>query len=414
MKKFLLSSIGILVGVALVLGGIFYWKNFRGVWPSVTKPSQKMEDMLPSSNDSRTEAGEDNKELLPINNTDMPLQLPSGFSISIFAKDLPGARVMVFDELGNLWVSQTSQGIISRLELQGEKVVKQEVVLSGLKKPHGLAFDLEDSTLLYFAEENKISKVRINPLGTPEKIIDLPGGGNHFTRTLGFGPDGRLYVSIGSSCNVCNEKDSRRAKIFSLQKDGKDFKEFATGLRNSVFFTWHPHTEKIWATDMGRDLIGDDIPSDEINIVEQGKDYGWPYCYGKNIPDPFGKDIPAGLCGTRAPSHIDIQAHSAPLGLAFIPEQGWPEEYKNNLLVAYHGSWNRSTPTGYKIVRYRLDKQGNIQDSAKAEDFITGWLTDNEEALGRPVDIAVKPNGIIYISDDKAGVIYKVWYASKN
>jgi hypothetical protein len=170
----------------------------------------------------------------------------------------------------------------------------------------------------------------------------------------------------------------------------------------------HPVTGEVWATEMGRDWLGDDLPPDEINIIGEGRDYGWPICYGKNIHDAeFDKKVYArDPCADKTPSFIDIPAHSAPLGLAFFPEEGWPEEYWHDLLVAYHGSWNRSVPTGYKIVRYHLDSRGNYLGE---EDFITGWLTP-AGAVGRPVDILIQPGGKLYISDDRAGLIYKVAY----
>jgi glucose/arabinose dehydrogenase len=261
---------------------------------------------------------------------------------------------------------------------------------------------------LVFDDKEKIYR----PLN-PEKILDLPKGGRHFTRTLLFLPypqDHKLLISVGSTCDVCFEKDERNGTILVYDFKTKESKIYAKGLRNSVFLTLHPVTGKVWATEMGRDWLGDDLPPDEINIIEEGKNYGWPICYGKNIHDDnFDKNVyirnPC-MEPFETPSYIDIPAHSSPLGLAFFPEEGWPEDYWYNLLVAYHGSWNRTVPTGYKIVRYILDSQGNYLGE---EDFITGWLQENE-AIGRPVDILIKPGGIIYISDDKAGVIYKVVY----
>ena len=297
-------------------------------------------------------------------------------------------------------------------------MVKHYPVFQNFNNPHGIAFDLGSPFSLVIAEEHQIIRVPTYSEYDVQKIVGLPADGGHFTRTLGFGPDGRLYVSIGSSCNVCNEKDERRAKIFSMNPDGSDFKEFASGLRNTVFFTWHPKTEKMWGSDMGRDLLGDDLPPDEINIIDAGKNYGWPNCYGKNAHDTdFDKNTyirnPC-MEPFEMPSAIDVQAHSAPLGLAFIPEAppagGWPREYWNNLLVAYHGSWNRSVPTGYKVVRYKFDAERKYLGE---EDFITGWLHQSNggyEALGRPVDIVVNNDGTAFISDDKAGVIYKVSY----
>lgn len=391
-KKYILIILGLILLGGLGWGFNFYWKNLRGIKPAILPGAQNIVEIA--------------------NKTGLPLKIPAGFSMSIFAKDLPGARVMIKDFFNNLWVSQTSEGTVSLLEINKDtgELANQGVVFKDLNHPHGLAFDPINKFALFIAEEDKIIKVPTYSEYDVQKIIDLPGGGNHFTRTLGFGPDNRLYISIGSSCNVCNETDNRRAAIFSMNQDGSDFKQFAKGLRNTVFFTWHPNTKEMWGTNMGRDLLGDNLPPDTINIIKQDNNYGWPICYGKNIHDTdFDKNTyirnPC-MEPFETPSHIDIQAHSAPLGLAFFPANSdWPKEYWNNLLVAYHGSWNRSVPTGYKIVRIKLDDKGNVL--GEPEDFITGWLA-NGEALGRPVGIIIQPNGIIYISDDKAGVIYKV------
>ena len=370
----------------------------------------------------------------------MPLKLPDGFSIEIFAKDLPGARVMAMGS-GGMYVSQTSEGKIAHIGFDVDgNATRPVLAFSSLQKPHGIVVDPADKYHYYIAEEHRIFEFYDAPPGItgPEfnKIVDLPSGGGHFTRTLGFGPDGRLYVSIGSSCNVCNEKDKRRAKIFSMNPDGSDFKGVARGLRNAVFFTWNPVDGSMWATEMGRDLLGDDLPPDEINIIPPPSsrvqrlppdtvfDYGWPICYGKNVhdsnfdpaPEQARRGAGKNVCEDKEPSYIDLPAHSAPLGLAFIPaasgeprpdgrEEGWPEDYWYDLLVAYHGSWNRSEPTGYKVARVKLDAQGNYEGT---EDFITGWLQPDGTALGRPVDILVQPGGMIYVSDDKAGVIYRV------
>ncbi|MBI2055118.1 MAG: PQQ-dependent sugar dehydrogenase [Candidatus Sungbacteria bacterium] len=383
-----------------------YWENLRGAWFAVKPAAPKITE----------------KETV----SELPLKLPADLSISLFAKDLPGVRVMARDSFGNFWVSQTSEGVISFLEMEGGKVKSQSIILKNLKKPHGLAFDPENPFTLYFAEEDKLSKVTVYPNGLPQKIADLPSGSGHFTRTIGFGPDGRLYVSIGSSCNVCRESDNRRAAIYSMKKDGSDFKLYASGLRNAVFFTW-AQDGKLWATDNGRDLLGDDLPPDEINIIESGKNYGWPICYGKNIHDTvFDKNTyirnPC-MEPFETPSYIDLQAHSAALGLAFVPQNGWPEDYQGNLIVAYHGSWNRTEPTGYKVVRVKLNSSGEFLG---IEDFITGWLRRSDEksgvgvptvtsgltssgkVLGRPVGVFAEPGGVVYITDDKAGIIYKI------
>ena len=341
-----------------------------------------------------------------VNTTNFPLKLPSGFSLSILAQNVPNARVLALDPRGTLLVSLPSQGKVVALSQADQAMT----VVDKLNLPHGLAFR---QGKLYVAESHRVSMFDYDAVNlkasNPRPMLDLPGGGNHFSRTIIFTPDDKLLISVGSSCNVCNEKDWRRAKILVANPDGSDLKVFAQGLRNSVFMTIHPQTKQIWTTEMGRDLLGDDLPPDEINIIEPGKDYGWPDCYGQQIVDPFNKG--QGDCLLTESSHIDIPAHSAPLGLAFIPaDSNWPKAYWGNLLVAYHGSWNRSTPTGYKIVRVKLDASGKFQGF---EDFVTGWLTPQNEVLGRPVDILVNSDGTAFISDDKAGVIYKLSYTGK-
>lgn len=413
MKKFLLLIIAGGFVYFLIFAGLFIYNNFRGIGPAVL-PSAENDDVI-----LENRIKQDLEKNLPEgNNTGLPLTMPSGFSMSLFAKALGGPRVLQFDPNGILLVSLPSQGKVVALPSSEEKEKADDpplLVVEGLNKPHGIAFH-PITKKLYIAETDQVAVYDYDEVSlkatNKKKIIDLPGGGNHFTRTIGFGPGGRLYISVGSSCNVCVEKDERRAAILVADVIGPGPvtpKVYASGLRNSVFFTWHPVTRDLWATEMGRDFIGDDIPPDEINIIKEGADFGWPYCYGKNVHDTtFDSSLRAKeKCLQSRPSHIDLQAHSAPLGLAFIPNS-WPEEYQGDLLVAYHGSWNRSTPTGYKVVRIKVDEKGNYEG---VEDFITGWL-DNvssaEGALGRPVDVLFDKQGNLYISDDKAGVIYRV------
>ena len=312
----------------------------------------------------------------------MPLKLPPGFAISIFAQNLPGARVLALDPNGNLLVSLTSQGrVVALPDKNGDGVADAVVtVLDGLNKPHGLAFGPGEKPRLYVAETGRVAAFDYDPerltATSEQKIADLPPGGRHFTRSLRFLPgprDRRLLISVGSSCDACEEEDWRYAKILAVDPDGGELETFASGLRNSVFMAVHPLSKHVWATEMGRDDLGDNLPPDEINIILEGSHYGWPYCYGKRLHDD--KTDPAGahreFCKDTIPSFIDIPAHSAPLGLAFFPAE-WPQEFGHDLLVAFHGSWNRTEPTGYKVVRYKLDAAGNFID---VEDFITGWLT---------------------------------------
>ena len=337
---------------------------------------------------------------------------PEGFRIEVFAKDLPGARVIVGpDQLGNYWVSQPSKGVVSTIETTDDGGAENIYpVFRDLRKPHGLALNPSNSLMLYIAEEYQITRVLLYTDARREKIADLPAGGRHVTRTIAFGPDGKLYVSIGSSCDVCEENVDERAVIWRMNPDGSEREVFARGLRNAVFFDWDLVTGKMWATEMGRDFLGDDLPPDEINIVEEGFFYGWPWYYGKeNVRDEkFMPNVMVSLAFPLRGAHIEIPAHSAPLGLAFVPEEGWPEDMALDLLVAYHGSWNRSEPTGYKLVRIDLDER--TRESLGTTDFINGWLTSEGDVLGRPVDLHIFPGGTLFVTDDEAGVVYKVSY----
>ena len=278
-------------------------------------------------------------------------------------------------------------------------------VIAGLSNlPHGLAFY---NGYLYVAEEDSVSRYLYRgdgDVGLREVIVEnLATGPGHPSRTVAFGGSNKMYVSIGSSCNVCEESDQRRAAIMEYSPDGTGERVFAQGIRNAVGFVFHPVTGEIWATENGRDLLGDDIPPDEINIVREGQHYGWPFCFGNRVPDPAFND--SARCSTTADSLHNVQAHSAPLGLRFIDSLLFPEEWQGDLLVAYHGSWNRSEPTGYKVVRMAVDGSRIVAE----EDFIYGWLLDSGSSAGRPVDLIFGPeDGALYVSDDKAGVVYRV------
>lgn len=355
-----------------------------------------------------------------------PLIVPEGFAPTIFARNITNARVMTRDPKGTLVVSQTSEGKVTALpDLDGNGVADRQIpVLDGLDKPHGILFTCpytgntsadQDACTLYVAETGALKTYSYDAdtyTATYQMTIaTFPTGNGHFTRTLLMHPDGKqLLVSIGSSCNACTETDSRRASVQSIDLETGVMTTYASGLRNSVFMATNYIDGSIWATENGRDIIGDDIPPDEINIIEPGKNYGWPLCYGKNIHDTDfdRKQYVRDPCSDMTPSRIDLPAHSAALGLAFIPEEGWPDGWGNDLLVAYHGSWNRSEPTGYKVVRIDLDQNGNVLGTT---DFVTGFLpTGGKEgdAIGRPVGLMAEPGGVVYISDDRAAAIYKV------
>lgn len=403
----------LLVGIALVLvyGTPFVTKRLPDLTTSVLKPRDStigtiMEDA------SR-----------------LPLTVPAGFSIHVFADDLDGPRVMTRDPNGDLVVSLTRAGKIVVLPDRNGNGVADEniIVLEGLDRPHGAVFRCQEagvpstrSCLLYVAEEGAVSEYQYNSdtkiASARRNVIDLPTrGGGHFTRTLLWEPGtDRLLVSVGSSCNVCIEDDSRRASILAVTVEDATSGVYARGLRNAVFMAIHPVTGLIWASENGRDNLGDDLPPDEINIVNEGGNYGWPICFGDNVHDTsFDKNVyirdPC-MEPFETPSWIDLPAHSAALGLDFVPEEGWPESLWFDLIVAYHGSWNRTEKTGYKLVRLRLDEQGMLEGM---EDFVTGWLAPDGKVLGRPVDVRIEPGGIMYVTDDYAGVVYRITYQSR-
>ena len=235
--------------------------------------------------------------------------------------------------------------------------------------------------------------------------------GGHSTRTILFYKD-KMYVSAGSSCNICDEKDPRRATVLEFNDDGTGQKIFASGVRNSVGLAVNPKTNTIWATNNERDSISDDLPPEKINDLGSGGDFGWPACYGNRIPDPAGLGGGAKRCPKTIPPKVQIQAHSAPLGLAFYEGSMFPSEYKGDLFVALHGSWNRHIPTGYKIIRVRIDDKGEPKG---VEDFITGWLRPGETKhgvwMGRPAGVVFGADGSMYISDDSGGLIYRVTWS---
>lgn len=391
-----MRDVAIAAAAVVIIGGVFAARRFApALVAPFGRPPADITGYLP----------QDSIPAGAVNETGLPLKLPPGFGVSIFAKNLPGARVMRFDQFGNLWVSRTGEGAVTLLEVRDGKVASQDDIFVGLQKPHGLAFDPDRPLLLYIAEEHRVWRVTTYSDDPGEDVLTLPTeGGGHFTRTIGFGPDGKLYISVGSSCNVCRERDERRAAILRYDLAARRSEVFTRGLRNAVFFTWDARG-RMWAAEMGRDWLGDDLPPDEVDIVEGGRHYGWPYCYGRQVRDRDFEPAVAFDCAATEPSAIDIPAHSAPLGLAFVlANAGWPQGYAGDLLVSYHGSWNRSQPTGYKVTRHKFNAAGAYKG---VEDFITGWLTP-EGALGRPVDIIFGPDKAMYLSDDKAGVIYRI------
>jgi glucose/arabinose dehydrogenase len=365
------------------------------------------------------------------------LKVPPGFEVEVYARNLalPGSeiyrslRFMAFDKKGNLYISLGRKHkeviLLPKKDNQQEKTLC--LLADGLNGPQGLAFSKGD---LLIANQDSIVRLHQNGkiCSTPhlEPIVTgLPGGEMHAQKTLKVGPDGFLYVTAGSSCNVCVEKDSRRGAILRFYPDGhpagaKDLPPavYATGLRNSEGFAWYPGTNTMYATDNGADnrsstrggSPSDDLPPDEINLIKEGANYGWPYCWGKQVPDPNFPPPQTDFCqGTKAPALL-LTPHSAPLGITFYTGNNFPAEYKNHAFVALHGSWDRKRGhTGYKVIQIHFRKGRPV----RATDFITGWLDPNHGAWGRPVDVIQGPDGALYVSDDRGGMIYRIYYHGK-
>lgn len=342
------------------------------------------------------------------------LKAPPGFAVSTYARDLPMVRFMKFTAAGDLLVSRPRAGEIVLLERDRNgdgQADGRRVLLSGLNRPHGL--DVHDGWL-YVGENDAVGRVAIDAAsgqlrGEYQRIVTgLTGDGNHWTKTVRIGPDGMLYVAQGSTCNVCEEKDERRATIMRFRADGSGGEIFARGLRNSVGMDWAPWDGALYATDNGRDLLGDDFPPCELNRIEAGRFYGWPYINGAGVLDPdFGKGHEDLLKTAVSPAH-GFRAHNAPLGIAFLRGAQLPPGYERSALVALHGSWNRSKLDGYKVVALRWSEDGAIDET----DFLTGFERDGD-VIGRPVDVAVGADGAIYVSDDYAGAIYRVAYGEQ-
>ncbi len=339
------------------------------------------------------------------------LRLPAGFSIRLYASGLPGARILLVTATGDLLVSLPGSGRIVLLErdTNGDGLPDgRRDLLTGLNRPHGM--DFYDGWL-YVAETHAVGRIRFDAgtrgvSGEYARIVTaLPGGGAHWSRSVRFGPDGWMYVSVGSSCNACEEQDPHRAAILRFRPDGSAEEIYATGLRNTVGFDWRAGTNELYGVDMGRDFLGDDFPPCELNRIERGKFYGWPYANADNIPDPdLGENNKAKINDSVAPVH-EFGAHSSPLGISFLRGDKLPPAYQGAALVTLHGSWNRTEKQGYELVSLHFD--GAIAERK----FVTGFEIDGD-VIGRPVAVVQGPDGTLFISDDFTGSVYSVVYGA--
>jgi glucose/arabinose dehydrogenase len=336
------------------------------------------------------------------------LRAPSDLQVTKFAT-VGDARGIATGPDGSVYVSRPNQNQIVRLtDANDDGVAEQQALsLSGLDRPHGMTFA---NGSMYVANTGAVVRYSLNagqlPGGSPQTIGTYSSGGGHWTRTVVIGADGGVYVSIGSSCNLCEEREDDRAAVVRFDAAGGAGRVFARGLRNAVGMAVHPATGKIWVSQNERDNIRpnhENLPPEEINILEDGAHYGWPYCHSDRVPNPEYGD--AGRCATTTPPALAMQAHSAPLGMSFLVNATkLPAMYRGDLLVAFHGSWNRDVPTGAKVVRVRVE---NGLPTAYG-DFIVGWQRDDGARWGRPVDIAVASDGAVLITDDMGDAVWRV------
>lgn len=362
----------------------------------------------------------------------LALTLPAGFEASIYAKLAVAPRMLAFSPDGNLFVSSAKDNQVLMLtDANHDGVAEAPVIISSkLNAPNGLAFIGND---LLIANQDGVVKItkQKNKWSTPTPFISDLATGGHTLKTIKLGPDNHLYLNVGSSCNVCKEDDPSRATLLRYTKDGQPAGAlsvvgrhndlppiWASGLRNTQGFAWHPKTNTMFATNNGADMrsdskngpVNDELPPEHINAIKRGAHYGWPHCWGganNNMTTDPNFPGSANFCSKATPPAIMLTSHSTPIGITFLNNSHFPSEFKNDAIVALHGSWNREQLSGYKLVRIQF-KDGK---PVNVVDFATGWLNNNQ-AWGRPVDVAVGPDGALYVSDDKTGFIYRIIYKS--
>lgn len=338
------------------------------------------------------------------------LHLPEGFQISIYADNVPNARSLALGNANLIFVGSGAEGKVYALQdNNGDGVAeKRYTIATDLNMPNGVAYQ-DDA--LYVAEINRIIRYDhiSQQLAAPPKPIvvydQFPTNRHHGWKYLRFGPDGNLYTAVGSPCNICEPQQPIFTSLVRLDKYGQHVEILARGIRNTVGFDWQPKTHALFFTDNGRDYLGDDLPPEELNQWSKiGEHFGYPYCHAGYIKDPEFGDRKQ--CQQFKAPAWQFKAHVAPLGLRFYQGKQFPNKYHQQLFVAQHGSWNRTKPDGYRIALVTFDQNKPVSE----EIFIDGWLTSDDEVLGRPVDILEMPDGSLLISDDKLGVIYKVQY----
>ncbi|HEY2344768.1 MAG TPA: PQQ-dependent sugar dehydrogenase [Xanthomonadaceae bacterium] len=333
------------------------------------------------------------------------LHVPPGFSVSLFADNVPNAREMAWGDHGTLFVGSSDAGKVYALRDANHdgRADSVQVIAGGLRTPVGVAF--RDGALYVSAVDRILRYDRIESHldAPPQPVVvvgDLPGEAHHGWRYLAFGPDGKLYVPIGEPCNVCDRPGY--GKLTRMNPDGSGREDVAYGIRNTVGFAWSPRSGHLWFTDNGRDLMGDDVPDDELNVVTKPRQhFGFPYCHAGDVLDPeFGKGK---SCHDYVPPAAKLGAHVASLGIAFYTGTMFPAAWRGNAFIAEHGSWNRSSKSGYRVVRVAIDGDKVVDVTP----FLTGFL-DGQTTLGRPDAVIQAPDGALLVSDDFLGAIYRI------
>lgn len=337
------------------------------------------------------------------------LSLPAGFHIEPWVVDIPNARSMARAEGGTVFVGTRQGGVVYAVRTKADGTREVLTIAQGLEMPNGVAVR---NGALYVAEMAKIwryDNIETQLAAPPKPVLvaELPAERHHGWRYIAFGPDDKLYVSIGAPCNTCDRDKEDFATIIRMNADGSGREVVARGVRNSVGFAWHPVTHELWFTDNGRDLLGDDVPPCELNRLSRvGEHFGFPFCHAGTIVDPeFGR---LGRCADATAPVQALGPHVAPLAVHFYTGQQFPAEYRRQVFIAEHGSWNRKDRIGYRITLVKLD--GNRAVSYTP--FVSGWLKADGSVTGRPVDLLQLPDGSLLVSDDKAGAIYRISYSA--
>ncbi|MDJ1493492.1 PQQ-dependent sugar dehydrogenase [Cytophagaceae bacterium DM2B3-1] len=340
------------------------------------------------------------------------LKVPANFTVSKFAENLGKPRMLAVGSGGQVYFTDRDAGTVTLLrDTNSDGKSDQSQVVANKPNMHGITIY---NNQMYLVTVHEVFSAAINndgTLGTLKTLIsDLPDAGQHPNRTIAFGPDGKMYITVGSTCNACAEPNAENATILQANADGSNRKIFASGLRNTIGFGWHPQTQKMYGMDHGIDWLGDREQQEEVNLLEQGKFYGWPYIYGDGKfnpqPPPEDSTYEQYLAKTTLPL-LQYEAHSAPLAMVFYTGSQFPSEYQTDAFVAMRGSWNRRDPVGYKVVRLHFE---NGQPT-RFEDFLTGFLINNNTShFGRLAGLTVHTDGSLLVSDDTNGVIYRVSY----